>query len=458
MNLNKEKIIYSVLSVFIFISIILTLKTQENFFMFLNVALVGIIFTVIILNYEWIIYLFIIFLSLLNYYFTFNLNITSKFGLLLDYFILLMFAKTIYKIIKYKLNFKTCPIILLALFSVIGILSLCVSDNIIGIKNFYCDYLRYFMIYISVLYSNVKKKEFNIILRITSIFIVFQAFIVLYQSNHMVVIPGTSGVSSSGFVLQDFFSGLLGFKSTSELGFLIILNLIYIVYLYFNKKTSIIWVISAFVLSLLTVIFNETKIVFVLLPTILIILNIKRIRLKSILISIVALILFISSYKYVTELYPEQKSMLSSKEKLIEYIDMNYAGSGISRMNGVFVATNEIGTNFYSEIVGMGPGSSSKNINGKYDFSIFYFPNTIYDYGLGGFLLLIIFFILHLKYSNRLIKTKQSFNVILGEVGVALFIIIIFSGIYSRSMLKCNFAIIAWVIEAIIAKKYFKYK
>lgn len=455
-KINNTILNIVITSIFI-IELVISIIMQKDIATLINLIILLIMFTVLLFKSDFLLIVTTLGIALISDYLYFNIGLGKISYLLVDYFVAIIFIKLIIKCVSTKKKLKKEIIIILS-FVLIGIISAILNGvkAKLFVQNFYMDYIRYFIVFLYIQFSSIGKNEIKKIVKFLIIFTLIQLPFVIYQSIYLNIFPGDMGTSTQGFVLRDFYSGIIGGKGTTELGFLIVLIISFLYSFYSNKGIKFkTFVICTSVMLIISVV-NETKVTFVLVPIALIILNIRKIGIKNIVLTVLICSLVVVAINKLEELYPSQQGALTNIETMKEYINSDYAGSGLSRINGSAIATKEISKDLYSFFIGNGPGSGDKSINGKYKFRTFFFPYLIYELGSIEFLLFVYLIFLCIKKSFYLSKSRDHFLKSVGDLGIITCFLVFFSGVYSISMAKANFAMVVWIINSIILKMYYK--
>lgn len=444
----KEMYIWISLIGIILLALIASYFMKANILILVLLGIVGAIFIIIIYKYDFILITTTMLFGLVKEFLTYNLRLPGNIAYILDLLIIILLIKVFINMIQFrkKINFE---VNLCIIFSVLAVVSFLLNG--VGIKgfinSFYFDYFRYFVIYVAIIRLDINRKEIDYIMKFIMIFMLLQVPVILYQMNNIEV------YETSRYVIEDYYSGLLGGKATSELGFLILLVISYYYAKVMNKNIGFIKFLFIVSYFLIIVFVSEIKIIVVLIPVVIIIINtFYKKNIKGFIIIAMLLLLSFLSMNYIVKLYPKFGEVFTDKQILLENVDYIYAGSGISRMNGIPTAIKEVNSRFYWTLIGKGPGYGVISYNGNYQYRIFYFPYIIAEYGLGGFIILITFYLSHLIKSIKLCRIRDEFKSTIGIMGIGLVIIISISGIYSMSMVKTNFAIVAWAVLGIVIK------
>ena len=395
---------------------------------------------------------FAMFFALTREFLTYNLRLPGFIQYFLDFLLVILTIKIGIKIIK---DFKNksikkidISIIILTVFTIIAISSMVINGAGVRrfIKSYYLDYCRYFILLISMYRLSITREQINKLIKWIVIFVLVQFPIVLIQSKTVEV------YEVSKYVIRDYYSGLLGYKSTAELGFLSILVISYSYGLLINKKLSLKKFLLITIYLLAMALFIEIKIVILLVPAAVVGISIFFIKDKRVIYSLIGiLIVSILSMNIVTKIYPQFGEVFNI-ESMVETAGYTYADSGMSRLSGVPKALRFIDNERETLLIGKGPGSGTKYYNGKYHFRTFHFPYLISEYGVLGFISLMSMYLYILILSIKTIIKRINNNIPLAAMGIALVGIIIFSGIYSMSMMKNSFAVVAWIIMGAIIK------
>lgn len=399
-----------------------------------------------------------IFSSLIVLFFTENLGMSSLVKLSVDYLIFLMFIKLIYYFYKREVKLNKIYILFFAVF-IISFISV-ILNNINPLKYsyyLYFDYFRYFIICAFVINCKISNYDIKKYAKYLLIFLIIQIPIILFQ-NYYGIKNGLFN-TAGGNAYQDFLCGLLGGKSTTELGLYICIMLSALYILYQMKKINATSFIIAFIACLIVLVISEIKFTFALVLLSLTILTlIEKVNKKSLLILFGAGLAIVVSFLILGIIYPWFKEFLNIS-KILEYINAEYAGSGLSRANSFIVAFNEIKDNFVHLFLGEGISSaynfkevvgSNSFIPGQYIFIMFSVAQYIFELGILGVITLYSVFFIAFHSSIKLIKDKYDFNKIVGKLGIVSIVLFIISHFYGLSMEKVNFAVFAWCLIGLI--------
>jgi len=453
MNNIKEKIYCIGLCIFVIISsIVFTKVTNVNGINILLSVLLIIIILSFIIHSDFLIVISVLLFGFMREFFIYNLRMPRMTSYILDLLIMILLFKIIIRV-KNKKNLNKVSLVFFVGFTIIAIFSFITTNSSLnGLKSsFYSDYLRYFIIYISIISLNITDKQVKSIINIFIIFIFLQVPAVLWQIDNVVV------RETSKYVIEDYYSGLLGGKATAELGLLITIVIAYYYGLVVTKQKSIIKFLGIVLILLIPVFISEIKVIMVLMPLVIILISLFQLKnLKGIIAMSVIILISIFGMRYLMIMYPKFGELFGNLDNVIAIGTHNYAGSGLSRLDGIPIAISNIRGSLYSLIFGNGPGYGVMSYNGLYQFRIFYFPYLISEYGISGFLILISFYIYHLILSLRLMYSSSKEQKVIGIMGVALVFVVIFSGIYSMGMVKSNFAVPVWILLGIISKVWYE--
>ncbi|ELC8443045.1 hypothetical protein QYB59_002074 [Clostridium perfringens] len=430
---------------------------NKNFLILILALIIGMFISFELLKRDKYLIGITIFSSLILNFFEENLGFDKSITLILDYFIFLIAIKLFYLFInkKIKSNFINISILIFIIISLVGYFSN-IPSAINYIKVLYFDYVRYFIICLAMIYFSFDNKYLIKLFKAIDIFILLQIPIILFQLKKL------EQNYTGGYVIQDYASGLLGGKSTAELGGIIIILFTISLILFLNKKLSKkVFIINSILLVIISIL-SEIKFVLAMIPLMIFIVLIRKINLKSIMIFIVSLILVFEAMNLIATINPSFKNFFN-KETLMSYINHSYGGSGISRGNSMSVANDYIENDISTILIGNGIGSSTNSFNQKsefgrnnmYYFRMFYWPYLFVENGYLGLLIIGSIYIAIIFYSLKIMKCKNKEKKYIGQIGIPLVVLLIFMNYYAMSMVKINFAVIAWCMIGIIARTYY---
>lgn len=457
---NKNlKVWMAIVTVLLFLlTMFFTAYLQLNFFNIEGICIIAMLFSVYLIKRDKLLLSLTIFLSLILNYFSDNLGFGKELNIILDYFIILMAIKLFYMFIckKLKLNILTKIMSIFIVFCIIGYF-INMPSGINFIKVMYFDYLRYFIVCLSALYFIYDDKYIIRMFKFIDIFIILQIPIIVIQLNKLAL------NYTGGYVIQDYASGLLGGKSTAELGGILIVLFITIFVLFINKDISINLFIINTIFIIIISILSEIKFVLFFIPVVVLVISLKKINLKTIIIFIISMVLVFEGMNIIAKINPGFKNFFN-KDNITSYINHSYGGSGISRGNSMSIANSYIKYDFNKIIVGNGIGSSTDSLNQKsefgrsniYYFRMFYWPYIFVETGYIGIILMIIIYGIILRYSFKLTKSTDKMKLYIGQIGIPLIVLLIFMNYYAMSMVKYNFSIFIWSLFGVIAKQFYR--
>ncbi len=442
----------------LFMIFLLSFYFNKNILILMLVLILGIFISLQLLKYDKCLISFTIFLSLILIFFEENLFLGKGITLILDYLITLIAIKLFYLFInrKIKNNLVNSIMIIFVVLSLIGYLSN--TPNFYNyIKVLYFDYIRFFIVCLAMVYFSFDYKYLIKLFKYLDIFIILQIPIILFQLKKL------EENYTGGYVIQDYASGLLGGKSTAELGGIIIILFVISLVLFLNKELSQKkFLINSLLLVAISVL-SEIKFVLVMIPLMIFIVLIRKINLKTILSFIISLILVFESMNIIATVNPGFENFFN-KDNITSYINHSYGGSGISRGNSMSIANEYVYNDISKILIGNGIGSSTDSFNqtsefGRnniYYFRMFYWPYLFVENGYLGFLLILSIYIIIIFYSFKLTKYGKREERYIGQIGIPLSILLVFMNYYAMSMVKINFAIISWCVIGIILRYYYK--
>lgn len=419
-------------------------------------ALMSVFVAIYLFKHNKILITLTIFLSLILLYFTENLKFPNSIQFILDYLILIMMMKILF--IKRKKNIISY--IVLAFFFITISAMFANEYNVVNyLKTLYFDYFRYFIICIYIINVKFEKTFIIKIMKWLGIFLIIQIPIIIIQ------LINESKVYKGGYVIQDYASGLLGGKSTAELGGLLCITFILITVIYLYKKISNKVIILFMAAVVLIAILSEIKFVFLILPILVFVILTQKVNIKVIVICILSIFSIFLGINAISTINPDFENFLD-KESIKSYINHSYGGSGLSRGNAMSIALDDIDNDIYTLLVGRGIGNSvassysSSNYakNNPYYYRMFYWPYIVVEGGILGLLLIGSIYVIIMYYSIILMRSNSIFYNIVGRVGWPIIVLLVFMNYYSMAMLKINFSVIAWIIIGLISKYYLEMK
>lgn len=468
-NAEMERKIIAILGIInVLISIVISKKMQIDFTSLMLIGIILITFTYILLKNDNILLTCILISSLTLTFLIENIGVNSKIKYILDYFILIALFKNIFYYARDKVKITKIHILMI-IFILFSIISAIINKTYVKryIFALYADYARYFIIFISVCNLKLKENYLFKCCRNLGILLVLQIPIVITQYFYYKYtwIPRQYELS------QDYISGILGGKATSELGMYICIFMAIMFILYQREKITLsrfsLLIIGMFVMLIL----SESKFAIFLMIGILVVLAMIKTNFKGVISILVTVIVCYISITQIAKIYPYFDDFFFNSNSLKEYTEAsNYAGSNLGRSTSFIVANEQIQENGAIFLFGRGIGNSKtsevkpeeKNefiLNNIYNFRMFTISQYIVENGWLGFITFISIWI-YLFYMSiiLIIKGKTQEQQIIGNFGIALIIIIIASIFYLMCMMKISFSVVAWFLMALIYKAYENYK
>lgn len=380
-----------------------------------------------------------------------NLGFPEYIKYIQDCFILMMAVKLIMFCIRRDTKIYNIYHILF-LFISFSILS-CIFNKcsiFLYIRTLYFDYIRYFIIGIFLINSTISEEKIIKYIKILWYTLLFQIPLVIIQYFWSL---NNWKAKNPGDIRQDYLSGIIGGRGTTELGLLITiaLSILFVLYI-FNKVKFISFLISTLLLVTISIL-AEVKFILILLPLMFLTMTLKKLNLKSICIfALILLIMGIGSVQLV-KIYPEFKNFFNT-QSIKKYSKDSYASSGIGRSNSFIIANDLLMNNPSNAMMGYGIGTAD-TISPKYRFSAFNVSQYMIECGYMGVLCIYGMYIYVICISLKLIKYgRRDFERILGYSGIISIEVMIIATFYNRSMVKINFAVLAWMIIGLIYKYY----
>jgi hypothetical protein len=418
-----------------------------------------------LLNRDEILVILAISSSLIVTFLTNNLNFNENVNYILDYLITLMLVKNIIYFISGKIKFRKIYIffIVFLVFSVVSAIYNKINIMIF-MKALYSDYIRYGILMLSIINFNLSDNVVKKYIKFLWMFLLIQVPIVIFQdlygrTHWYPKLPGD--------IRQDYISGLIGGRGTAELGAIICMALGCIFVLYQNKKISLKYFIIHVILLIYILIIAEIKFAFILLIMVFIIISIVKPKLRNFVIILFSTVMILVGINILQKVYPDFAGFFQ-KNNITVYLESNYGGSNLSRLTAFNTANKEISKTSENKLIGFGAGTGTiKETNSKdfnefqkyniYDFKMFTCSQYLAENGWIGFLCIYGIFLYEIFISYSLMKKeKNQFEIILGTCGIYLGSIIIMITVYSLSMTKINFAVIAWSVIGLICRYYYK--
>lgn len=396
--------------------------------------------------------------SLTVFYLDRNLNFPSIIKIFVDIFSIIILVKIIYYYFqkKIKLNVPAYLCLVFLFISIIGFILNKYSIIQFAIV-FEFDYFRFLVVYLGVVYLDIKKEDIWNVIKYLNIFLLIQVPIVIFQ-----YIRFKPHWKWEYGIMQDYLSGLLGGKSTGELGAYICIAIISYYVLYRYGKISLKFFIMYTVALLFVVIIAEIKFVLIILPILLAITYVKGTGKKQIFTILIGICVLLIGMNFTGKLYPEFKDLLKI-ENMKVYLDSNYAESNLSRLNSVSTANKVISKKNTTRIFGVGIGNTDQDginasefaSNNIYLFKMFTWSYILAETGYIGTFIILMIYGVNIYYCIRIIRSKNEFNEIIGTIGITTIILFIILNFYCMAMLKINFAILAWMGLGGISRLYF---
>ena len=166
------------------------------------------------------------------------------------------------------------------------------------------------------------------------------------------------------------------------------------------------------------------------------------------------------------KLYSTFNGFLLNKEFVSEYVDINYAGSNLSRTTSLKIANEQLQESGAHFIFGRGIGNAKvkgtiigeKNeflANNIYEFKMFSISQFLVENGWLGFIMFFsIWFYLFYISIKLMINGIDENQRIIGNCGIPLILTVIASTFYLMCMVKISFSVIAWFLMGILYRTY----
>ena len=229
-----------------------------------------------------------------------------------------------------------------------------------------------------------------------------------------------------------------------------IIQLVFV--LYIKNKVSFKCISFGLVFLIGAVVIAEVKFVLLLLPCLFIIILLLNFNKKSICIFFITIAILGAGIGGLVEVYPKFKDFFSLGS-IESYSSESYGFSGITRTNSFVIANDLISQRKENLMIGYGIGQADKVSSLK--LSAFNIGQYIIENGYLGVGCLYGIFTYILYISSKLIKSKgNEFCNVIGYYGLFFGISAILATFINRSMVKINFAVMAWISIGVICKYY----
>lgn len=403
------------------------------------------------------------------FYFYSSLNMPMEVKYVVDIIAYLLCFKIIINIKQYKSVLKDpliCLIIIASIFSCI----LCLINNgsFVDLFNGFRIYYRFIPVYIVLSLNRFEyKTEYYLFYCINILAFILEVVLKMAQDHRNGIFGATGSPSSSIFML-------------------IMLTIIFIQYI--NKKKSLSKIIFVLIITLLYFTFAESKAYIFITISIIYILAIlsKGKYLKKLLIGLVSIMVLLSSISIITILFPNFTNMfkLDTMNNSIEsyLLKNNNEAYEMGRVEGVmYVSQLELNTK-EKEFVGLGLGSAlqpenlyysrdkvakgrkfidfkNSSIYSKYGEASGYYLTSVgvlfIETGFVGILALVSLYIIMVKKIMYIIKYHTDFSqYLIGMIGISTIIASIFPILYGGGLLSRNLMFIIFVILGKITYTY----
>ncbi|MBS3200949.1 hypothetical protein [Turicibacter bilis] len=449
----KKNLVYFLCVVLLIISIIIASAVLNvNFMNLFLIVLLALFLGIFLFNHDNLLIIVTLFYALTVYFVTDTIGILKFIKIGVDFLVLIILFKLLYYMLKRRILFDKIYLLLI-IFTICTFIS-SVFINKINILNymidFYTDYARYFIIFLGAYNFNMDKIKYYNIIKLLWYFFILQIPFIYFQDKVTKIkwVP-----KLPGDIRQDYLSGLLGGRGVTELGIIIcaILSILFMYYL--DKKVSFSKFIVFLCLFFYIFIISEIKFAIFLVVLCFAIVLFFKTSIKSVIWLLITAICGYNSIILLGKIYPWFDNFLNI-ETITEYINFEYAGSGLSRGNSFYIALNNISRFFGTKLFGMGIGHGTYIIDENSHttiYKMFTISQYIYENGIIGLLLIISILITILIYSFRLMKKNtELFNI--GLSGIIIIFLIVVSLFYGMSMIKLNFSVLVWICFAFICK------
>lgn len=452
LKINRYNVIYTFILFQLFLCFTLDVVLNNDRFLLAAIILDIVIFCSIIIFYNncAIIGATLICSFSLTYLIE-NMGMPPVLRYIQDYFIFIMAIKIIMYFInnKSKLYGIYYFIFLFILFSIISCI-LNPRDIIQFFKTIYFDYLRYFIIAIFIIKVYLPEEKIIKFIKTLWYALLCQIPLVIFQYfwslNHWVP-------KSEGDIRQDYLSGIIGGRGTTELGLLVTIALTALFILYLNNKVKLYYFIVSAILLITISILAEVKFILILLPVVFLMVVLKKFTFKSLTVFSLIILMLGIGVTELQEIYPEFNNFFTIS-KMEKYSNDEYALSGVGRTDSFIVANEFITDKYPNTLFGYGAGNADR-ISKGYKFSAFNVSQFMSESGYLGVICIYGLFIYMIYVSAWLMKHGgNKFEKMLGQFGVISMIIIIIATFYNRSMVKINFAVFSWMLIGLIYKYY----
>ncbi|WP_217077951.1 hypothetical protein [Clostridium baratii] len=448
MNLTNrlQKTTLNIFIVTIVVCTFISILLKVNILNIVGILFVGVLFCVYIFRDEERLIYFTIILALLS---TFISQYVSIFANISEVLIILLIIRILYNVIffKRKLKFDKIITILVIITLVLNTVSYIIFLNFKGgiILYIWAVLKRYafFVVYIYVINIKSQKRVINNLNNTFKIFIIIQLFITIFQFK--------MGVN------YDNVTGLFGLYSSGDYAqFLFIIFAIYICNKN-NKKSNKIFEIFLFMVIIIYAIIAEVKLIFFVLPLIIILNSLLDRKVKNILYIVLMIIGLVFSISIYSKIY---KNKTEFNETFInEYLTGSYGDIELNRFNfmkqlkeKVFFEDNQLYIGY--GIGAANPSAKTKVLQGPIyvlnkDMKIDWFtlPYLIVESGfIGCILYLSIYLYIFIISLYKCFKMKNNTLTIIS-------VLTIISIIYSSSMiLSTRMIIFTWFYISIFLK------
>lgn len=438
------------------IAIIFCVLFKINFVIVFLLIDLAVLVGVFLLKNDFILISLTIISSIINIYVTENLGLPDSSKLIVDYLIFLISIKlfTYFITKKIKFRFIYIPIFIFTFLSFVSFILN--SENLITfLIAIYRNYLRYFIILISVINFDLPRRKIIKFIRLLGIILFLQVPMVIFQDywseNHWIAkLPGD--------IRQDYLAGIMGGRGSAQLGGYILLAFAIFFILYKNKKIKFIYLIISYILFSTMLIIGEIKFVFIVVPILLLFLALKKLKLKYIIIVVITTIILVIGINELGKIYPWFNNFLNI-DSIVETINFKYAGSGLSRGDSFIVATKTISKNIANILLGCGADNNiliDSYAVENYKFTMFTISQYIVEVGYLGLATIFSIYTFVIKCSKYLgVYSNNDFDKILGQTGLSLILILILLLFYSSNLVTTNFAIFAWAYMGLIIREYY---
>lgn len=464
-NLSKKDIYILILSVLIMIvTTVMSVKLEMDIIALPLVGVILLSLSYLLIKDDSLLLTFIIISGLTLTFMIENIGINSFIKYILDYFIILAFCKNIYYFITKEAKITAVNVVMI-IFTIFTIISAFINKT--DIKRytfmFYTDYFRYFIIFMSVCNFDLKQdfiktylSKLNIALLLQIPMIVIQYF---YYQKYWVPREVRD-------LRQDYISGIMGGKGTSEWGMIVCIAISIFYILYQRKKCTLKSFVILAVSLVVTLILGESKFAIILMVLILLILTMIKLNIKGVISMILIFLIACFGMSQLGKVYSTFNGFLLNKDFVSEYADLNYAGSNLSRTTSLKVANEQLQESGAHVLFGRGIGNAKvrgtiigeKNeflSNNIYEFKMFSISQFLVENGWLGFIMFFSIWFYLLYISIKLMKNGIDENQkIIGNCGIPLILTVIASTFYLMCMVKISFSVLAWFLMGILYRTY----